>query len=263
MENIKQKITAQSSPEKSDQYHCKVLIYVQAKSPPRRHSAIHLNIHLYRYNVNAFWRHPVHCRLITQLSMLFRKSLNKSVHIKIAANFYFLTWSTVLEQTLGSTMMKCRLHWYITSAQARRRTAQTLPRFINRMWCIRENLVWFLHVYTKERFYQPPFLAQRRISSLHHYTLHEAKKISGKGRGGGGIKTEITLSTGYLCYPSFGKAAGLPLYISTTTWTYILINITQLLAHAAVYRGADKSLARQGSKRARKHVRDVGDFNSI
>jgi len=30
-----------------------------------------------------------------------------------------------------------------------------------------------------------------------------------------------------------------------------------------MYRGADKSLARPGRKQARKHVRDVRDFNSI
>ena len=29
------------------------------------------------------------------------------------------------------------------------------------------------------------------------------------------------------------------------------------------YRGADKSLARPGRKQARKHVRDVRDFNNI
>jgi len=29
------------------------------------------------------------------------------------------------------------------------------------------------------------------------------------------------------------------------------------------YRGADKSLARAGSKQARKHVRDARDFNNI
>ena len=97
-------------------------------------------------------------------------------HIKIAAKFYFPERSTVPEQNLGSTMMKCRLHWYITLARVRRRTALTLPRFINRMWCIRENLVWFLHVYTKERFYQPPFLTYRRISTLHHYTLLATKR---------------------------------------------------------------------------------------
>jgi len=30
-----------------------------------------------------------------------------------------------------------------------------------------------------------------------------------------------------------------------------------------MYRGADKSLARPGRKRARKHVRDARDFNNI
>ena len=30
-----------------------------------------------------------------------------------------------------------------------------------------------------------------------------------------------------------------------------------------IYRGADKSLARPGRKQARKHVRDVRDFNNI
>ena len=30
-----------------------------------------------------------------------------------------------------------------------------------------------------------------------------------------------------------------------------------------LYRGADKSLARPGRKQARKHVRDVRDFNNI
>ena len=31
----------------------------------------------------------------------------------------------------------------------------------------------------------------------------------------------------------------------------------------ALYRGADKSLARTGRKQARKHVRDARDFNNI
>lgn len=167
--------------KKSDQYQCQVLIYVKTKFPPRCHSAHHLNIYLYWYNVNAFGRPPVHCWLTTQLSMLFRTSLNKSLHIKIAAKFHLLTRSTVLEQKLGTTMMKCRLHWYITLVQARRRATPTLPRFINRMQCIRENLVWLLHVCTKEPFYQPPFLTYRRISTLQHYTLHAAKKISERG----------------------------------------------------------------------------------
>jgi len=34
-------------------------------------------------------------------------------------------------------------------------------------------------------------------------------------------------------------------------------------APAAVYRGADKFLARPGRKQARKHVRDARDFNNI
>jgi len=33
--------------------------------------------------------------------------------------------------------------------------------------------------------------------------------------------------------------------------------------HQALYRGADKSLARPGRKQSRKHIRDACDFNNI
>ena len=39
--------------------------------------------------------------------------------------------------------------------------------------------------------------------------------------------------------------------------------IPQESEHVALYRGADKSLARPGWKQARKHVRDSRDFNNI
>jgi len=39
--------------------------------------------------------------------------------------------------------------------------------------------------------------------------------------------------------------------------------LSHLTPRAEAYRGADKSLARPGRKRARKHVRDARDFNNI
>jgi len=41
------------------------------------------------------------------------------------------------------------------------------------------------------------------------------------------------------------------------------INLVNYMGHFWQYRGADKSLARPGRKKARKHVRDARDFNNI
>ena len=40
-------------------------------------------------------------------------------------------------------------------------------------------------------------------------------------------------------------------------------DVSKGLAASVLYRGADKSVARPGSKQARKHVRDARDFNNI
>ena len=151
--------------------------------------AHHFNIYLYRYNVNAFGRHPVHWRLLTQLSMLFRTSLNKSpCNIKIAAKFYFPARSTVLEQRLGSTMMKCRLHWYIALAQARRRAELTLPLFINRMAMYQGKCSL-----VSPRLREGTFLSTSvpdKHAGLNLTPLNAAKKVPWRD-----IKTEITLWT--------------------------------------------------------------------
>ena len=41
------------------------------------------------------------------------------------------------------------------------------------------------------------------------------------------------------------------------------INLQNLCQYQIYYQGADKSLARPGSKQARKHVRGARDFNNI
>ena len=48
---------------------------------------------------------------------------------------------------------------------------------------------------------------------------------------------------------------GIKTFLNTIDWNKFSIN--------TLYRGADKSLARPGRKQARKHVRDVRDFNNI
>jgi len=57
-------------------------------------------------------------------------------------------------------------------------------------------------------------------------------------------------------------------YLSTVYFVNQPLHVsTMFVAHHqavyCIYRGADKSLVRQGRKRARKHVRDARDFNNI
>ena len=48
-----------------------------------------------------------------------------------------------------------------------------------------------------------------------------------------------------------------------TRWNKAKLQAMKLVSQKVSYRGADKSLARPGSKQARKHVRDARDFNNI
>ena len=74
----------------------------------------------------------------------------------------------------------------------------------------------------------------------------------------------------------FQKSADL-IYIAAETWSHAHENVIfkascasrisdvlePLCDHPWLYRGADKSLVRPGTKQARKHVRDARDFNNI
>jgi len=51
-------------------------------------------------------------------------------------------------------------------------------------------------------------------------------------------------------------------HTTSTAPTFMKLAITQQ-DRQCTYRGVDKSLARPGMKQARKHVRDVRDFNNI
>jgi len=44
---------------------------------------------------------------------------------------------------------------------------------------------------------------------------------------------------------------------------FMYVEVCVILLSCALYRGADKSLARPGRKQARKHVRDARHFNNI
>ena len=60
----------------------------------------------------------------------------------------------------------------------------------------------------------------------------------------------------------FGSTGGSRFLLKHTVYIYIYI-YTHTHTHTHTHRGADKSLARPGRKKAQKHVRDAHDFNKI
>jgi len=77
-------------------------------------------------------------------------------------------------------------------------------------------------------------------------------------------RREAKVAEEYWCATTVGGAVRLrPIRSSVLVFVFQLHSLVCIYVTDHMYWGADKSLARPGRKKARKHVRDARDFNNI